>query len=229
MVHPLVPYGIRGAIWYQGESNNGEGMAYHEKMKALINGWRLVWGQEDLPFYYVQLAPFNYGEPRAEQLPGIWEAQTATLQVPNTGMAVTVDIGNVKDIHPRNKQDVGQRLALWALAKTYGQDGIVYSGPLYRDMRVEGNKIRLFFDHTGGGLVSRDGEPLSWFTIAGDDGNFVTAEAEIDGHTVVVWSDEVAKPVAVRLGWDQLAEPNLSNQEGLPASPFRTDKSPSLP
>jgi sialate O-acetylesterase len=223
MIAPLVPYGIRGAIWYQGESNNGEGMLYHEKMKALIHGWRTLWNDEDMPFLFVQLAPFRYGgEP--DRLPGIWEAQTATLSVPHTGMAVTVDIGNVADIHPRNKQDVGRRLALWALAKTYGKQDLVYSGPLYKSMKVEGNKVRLTFDHAGGGLVARDGKPLTHFTIAGADGNFVDAQAEIDGATVVVHADSVAAPRAVRFGWHQEAEPNLSNKAGLPASPFRTDR-----
>jgi sialate O-acetylesterase len=223
MISPLVPYAVRGAIWYQGESNNGEGMLYHEKMKALIGGWRAVWNREDLPFYYVQLAPYRYnGDPT--NLPGIWEAQSATLSVPNTGMAVTVDISTVGNIHPPNKQDVGKRLALWALAKNYGKSDLVYSGPLYKSMKVEGSKVRITFDHTGGGLASRDGKPLSSFTIAGDDKTFVEAKAEIDGDAVVVSAESVAKPDAVRFGWHQEAEPNLSNTEGLPASPFRTDK-----
>ncbi len=223
MIAPLVPYTIRGAIWYQGESNNGEGMLYYEKMKALIAGWRSIWGKEDLPFYFVQLAPYRYGGDPT-RLAGIWEAQVATLADPHVGMAVTVDIGNVKDIHPRNKQDVGKRLALWALAKLYGKDDLVYSGPLYKSMEVDGDKIRIAFDHVGGGLVSRDGEPLSWFTIAGEDKNFVEANAVIDGDQVVVSANGVTAPVAVRLGWHQEAEPNLSNKDGLPASPFRTDK-----
>ena len=228
MVHALVPFAIRGAIWYQGESNRGEGMMYHEKMKALIKGWRTVWGQGDFPFYFVQLAPYQYVRNRqdvksSQWLPEIWEAQTATLALPNTGMAVTIDIGNVDDIHPRNKQDVGKRLALWAMAKVYGRDQIVYSGPLYKSMKVEGDTIRLSFDHVGSGLVSRDGKALNWFTIAGEDKEFVEAKAVIDGDTVVVSSSSVKKPVAVRFGWDEIAEPNLSNKEDLPASPFRTD------
>jgi sialate O-acetylesterase len=222
MINPLVPYAIEGAIWYQGEANNGEGMLYHEKMKALIGGWRSLWGREDMPFYYVQLAPFRYKSDPL-QLPGIWEAQQATLQVPHTGMAVTVDIGNVSDIHPRNKQDVGKRLALWALAKTYGRSDLVYSGPLFKGMKVEEGKIRIRFDHVGGGLVSRDGQRLTWFSIAGADKKFVDAQAEIDGQSVVVQAEAVANPVAVRFGWHQEAEPNLSNKEGLPAAPFRTD------
>jgi len=227
MVHPLVPFAIRGAIWYQGESNRNDGMLYFEKMKALMGGWRSVWGQGDFPFYFVQLAPYHYGE-EPLLLPRIWEAQKAALSVPNTGMAVTTDIGNLSDIHPKNKQDVGKRLALWALAKTYGRGNLVYSGPLCKSMSVEANKVRIRFDHVGGGLASRDGKPLTWFTIAGADRNFVEANAKIDGDTVVVWSDTVDEPVAVRFGWHQEAEPNLINKEGLPASPFRTDNWPAV-
>ncbi len=223
MVHPVVPFGIRGAIWYQGEANRADGMYYAVKMKALIKGWRSMWKQGDFPFYYVQLAPYTY-RGSDTMLPNIWEAQRSVLSLKNTGMAVTTDITTLKNIHPPNKQDVGKRLALWALAKTYGRNELVHSGPLYRGMKVEGSKIRLEFDHVGGGLVSRDGKPLSWFTIAGREGEFVEAKAEIDGDTVVVWSDEIKSPVAVRLGWNQLAEPNLMNREGLPASPFRTGR-----
>ncbi|MGE0756544.1 MAG: sialate O-acetylesterase [Pirellulaceae bacterium] len=222
MIHPLVPFAVQGAIWYQGESNNGEGMLYFEKKKALIGGWRKLWDRPEMPFYFVQLAPYKYGANRQPaDLAGIWEAQLKSLEIPHTGMAVTVDIGDVKDIHPRNKQEVGRRLALWALAKTYGKQ-LVYSGPLYASHAVEGDKIRIKFQHAGGGLTARDGKPLSHFEIAGDDGNFVAATATIDGATVVVHSEKVAKPSAVRFAWDQIAEPNLSNQEGLPASPFRT-------
>ena len=220
MIAPLVPYGIRGAIWYQGESNNGEGMLYHEKMKALIAGWRTLWDDEELPFLFVQLAPYKYGRP--ENLPGIWEAQLKTLSVPHTGMAVTVDIGDVKDIHPRNKQDVGKRLALWALATVYGKTDLVYSGPLYKEVEFEGSRARVSFDHVGGGLVSRDGKPLTHFQISGEDGKWVDAKAEIDGETVVVSAAGVENPKAVRFAWHEEAEPNLSNKEGLPASPFRT-------
>jgi sialate O-acetylesterase len=220
MIHGLVPYAIRGAIWYQGESNNGEGMLYYEKMKALISGWRSVWKNTDMPFYFVQLAPFRYGNPN---LPYIWEAQSKTLSLPHTGMAVTVDISNIGDIHPRNKQDVGKRLALWALAKDYGKESVVFSGPLFKEMKVDGNKVRLAFDHVGGGLVARDGKPLTHFQVAGEDKNFVNANAVIEGNAVVVSADGVANPVAVRFGWAETAEPNLSNKEGLPASPFRTD------
>jgi sialate O-acetylesterase len=223
MIHPLVPFAIRGAIWYQGEANVGQGMQYNTRMKALIQGWRTVWGQGDFPFLFVQLAPFDYGGV-ATRLPEIWEAQAATLAFPNTGMAVTTDlVASLKDIHPPNKQDVGKRLALWALAKNYGQSDTVYSGPLFDSIKVEPNQVRLKFKHASGGLISRDGKPLSWFSIAGADKKFLPAEATIDGESVVVRSPNVASPVAVRFGWHQLADPNLANKAGLPASPFRTD------
>ena len=223
MVHPIVPYAVHGAIWYQGESNLQDGMLYYEKMKALINGWREVWGQGDFPFYFVQLAPFNYGWGASPFfLPAIWEAQAATLSVPHTGMAVTTDVGNLKDIHPRNKQEVGRRLALLALAKTYGREDVTYSGPLYKSMAVEGNTIQMSFDSVGSGLMARDGQPLTWFEIAGEDKQFVEAEATVNGDTILVSSNAVENPVAVRFGWHQSAEPNLVNKEGLPASPFRT-------
>ena len=223
MIHPLLPFAIRGAIWYQGESNRGNGLFYQEMMKGLIYGWRKVWAQDDFPFYYTQLAPFTYGGDPA-LLAEIWEAQTKTLAVPNTGMAVITDIGNIRDIHPRNKQEVGRRLSLWALARAYGTEGLVYSGPLYKSMSAEGSKIRISFEHVGGGLASRDGKPLTHFTIAGLKREFVPAEAEIDGNTVVVSADGVPRPAAVRFAWHQQAEPNLMNKEGLPASPFRTDQ-----
>jgi sialate O-acetylesterase len=227
MIHPLAPFTIRGALWYQGESNVGQAMHYRDLMRGLIAGWRNVWAQGDIPFLFVQLAPFTYGgNPQA--LPEIWEAQTATLDVPNTGMAVTTDISDIRDIHPRNKQEVGRRLALWALAKYHGKSEIVYSGPLYESMAVEGNRIRLKFKHADGGLASRDpGAPgLSWFSIAAADKKFVPAKATIDGETVVVEAAEIGSPVAVRFGWHQIAEPNLMNKAGLPASPFRTDDWP---
>lgn len=222
MVAGLVPFGIRGAIWYQGEANVTEGMLYYEKMKALIGGWRTVWGQGEFPFYYVQLAPYRYGS-EAEKLAELWEAQVAALSIPKTGMAITNDIGTIGDIHPKNKQDVGKRLALWALANTYNMAGLEYCGPLYKSMKVEDGTIRIFFDHAGSGLASRNGEPLNWFEIAGADGKFVEAAAKIDSNTVVVSSGEVAQPVAVRFAWSQRAQPNLMNKNDLPASSFRTN------
>lgn len=226
MVHALVPYALQGFLWYQGESNVGQGMHYHDLMKGLIANWRSLWNTGEFPFLWVQLAPYFYGPANETALPEIWEAQTATLAVPNTGMAVTTDIATIRDIHPPNKQDVGKRLALWALANTYGKKELVYSGPLYESMAVENDKVRIKFKHTAPGLVSRDGKPLSWFSIAGDDKQFYPATADIDGETVVVSTPKVPKPAAVRFGWNQIAEPNLSNKAGLPASPFRTDKWP---
>jgi hypothetical protein len=220
MIHPLVPYAMRGVIWYQGESNNGQGMSYFEKMKALVGGWRAVWGQGDFPFYYVQVAPFRgYGDGKIED---VWEAQLASLAIPNTGMVVVTDIGNINDIHPGNKWDVGKRLALWAKAKTYGQSNLVHSGPLFKSSTIEGNKIRITFTHVNGGLTTRDKKEPNSFQI-GTSAGFVNASAKIDGDTVVVWSDEVQKPEAVRFGWSKVTNPNLMNVEGLPASPFRTD------
>jgi len=232
MLHALTPFAIRGAIWYQGESNRNDGLLYEKKMEALIKGWREVWKLGDFPFYYVQLAPFNYGYeqdmegsdvPDFLRLPVIWEAQVNALRIPNTGMAVVSDITDLDDIHPRNKKDVGARLALWARAKTYGEKGLVYSGPLYKSMTVEGDKARIAFDHVGGGLMPNDGQPLRWFEIAGADHIFFKAQAEISGDTIVVWCRDVPSPKAVRFAWHQLAVPNLANKEGLPASPFRTD------
>ena len=233
MIHPLTSFPIRGAIWYQGESNRNDGPLYRKKMEALIAGWRLAWKMGDFPFYYVQLAPYNYAYNRETpsgdvpdflRLPLIWEAQTEALAIPDTGMAVVTDIADLGNIHPANKRDVGYRLSLWARAKTYGEKAIVPSGPLYKSVAFEGNLARLAFDHVGGGLVSNDGQPLKWFEIAGEDRVFYKAEAEIAGDTVVVWSQRVAAPKAVRFGWHQLAVPNLANREGLPASPFRTDR-----
>lgn len=225
MIAPLQPFGVRGAIWYQGETNviGKNGLAYFDKTKDLVEGWRKTWKSE-LPFYFVQIAPWSGSRYEPGQLPALWEAQTASLKIPRTGMAVTTDlVDNIADIHPRNKLDVGDRLARWALAKTYGKKDVVYSGPLYKAMKVDGNSIRVEFAHVADGLKSRDADALSEFQIAGSDGNFVNAEAKIDGNTVVVSSSEVAEPKAVRFGWHKLANPNLVNSEGLPASPFQTD------
>ena len=224
MIHPLVPFAIRGITWYQGEQNNGDGMLYFDKMQALIQSWRNVFLRPDAPFYYVQIAPYTYGGDMEYALPELWEAQTAALDIPHTGMAVISDIVISNWLHPANKQDVGKRLALWALAKDYGQEDLVHSGPLYKSMAIEGSKIRLSFDHTGSGLASRDAKPLDWFEIAGKDGKFVKAQAVIDGNTIVVSSDAIAKPTAARFAWHQEAQPNLMNEEGLPAAPFRTHR-----
>ena len=175
MIHPLVPLAIRGAIWYQGESNRTDGVKYGDKMKALIEGWRSVWNEGEFPFLFVQIAPYNYGPTtNPTDLARLWEGQTSILtSEPNTGMAVINDIGEIKDIHPHNKLDVGKRLALWALVKTYGKRGMVYSGPLYKASQVDGSSIRVTFAHVGSGLISRDRKPLSWFAIAGADKKFV--------------------------------------------------------
>jgi len=224
MIHPLIPFGIRGAIWYQGESNCQRATQYRKLFPDLIADWRKRWGQGDFPFYYVQLAPFNHHRAEWAEL---MEAQLMALKVPNTGMAVITDIGELNNIHPVNKQDVGRRLALWALAKTYGRADVLPSGPLYKSMQVEGNKIRLQFDHAQG-LKSRDGKPLDWFTIAGADHQFKPAVATIDSDSILVESDQVSSPLSVRFGWSDVAQPNLINAAGLPASPFRTDELPAV-
>jgi len=224
MIAPLLPLAIRGVVWYQGETNvlNKNGLAYHDKMNDLINGWRKSW-KHDFPFYFVQIAPWSGGyEPG--QLPALWEAQVATLKTAGTGMAVTTDlVDNISDIHPRNKVDVGERLALWALAKSYKRD-VIYSGPLYKSMTTTGNRIRIEFAHVGTALKTRDGLPLSEFQIAGSDEKFVKAVAKIAGNSIDLFSDEVAKPVHVRFGWHKTANPNLVNSAGLPASPFQTNQ-----
>jgi len=229
MIAPLIPYGIGGAIWYQGESNASRAYQYRELFPAMIKNWRDDWQQGDFPFLFVQLANFMAVTP--ETVESAWaelrEAQLMTLASPNTGMAVIIDIGEANDIHPKNKQDVGRRLALWALAKTYGKN-VVYSGPIYKSMNVEGNKVRLDFEHLGGGLVAGGSESLKGFSIAGADQKFVWADAKIDGNTVVVSSDKVTEPVAVRYGWADNPVCNLYNKEGLPASPFRTDDWPGI-
>jgi sialate O-acetylesterase len=224
MIAPLTPFTIRGVIWYQGESNRARAAQYRTLFPAMIADWRKKFDLGDFPFYYVQIAPFEYKDAPANST-ALREAQRAALSVPNTGMVVTTDIGNPTDIHPDDKQEVGRRLSLWALAKTYGRKDLVCSGPLYRSMKVEGAAIRIAFDHVGGGLSS-GGKPLACFEIAGEDRAFVAATAVIDGASVVVSSPAVLAPVAVRFASGHAPEPNLMNAEGLPASPFRTDDWP---
>ena len=220
MVNPLVPYGIRGVIWYQGEANAGRHQHYRELSELMITDWRQRWGQGDFPFLLVQLAAWK---PDVTTWPYLREAQLQTIQtVPNTGMAVTTDVGDRADIHPRNKQAVGKRLALAARALAYSED-IVYSGPIYQQMETKANRAYLSFAHTGGGLVTQQGE-LRGFTIAGSDRKFVPAIAKIEGDRVVVASEQVNEPVAVRYNWSTWTEGNLYNAAGLPASPFRTDR-----
>ncbi|MCP5528383.1 MAG: 9-O-acetylesterase [Verrucomicrobiales bacterium] len=227
MIHPLAPYPLRGAIWYQGESNQSEGMLYAERMKALVAGWRARWGDNAFPFYFVQIAPFRYGDD-PKTLAELWEAQTvAANTIPNAGMAVVNDVGDLQDIHPVNKKDVGHRLALLARAKTYGQTDLVFSGPTFKSLSPEGEALRVTFEHVGSGLVSRDGKPLDWFEIIdANEGGFVKADARIEGDSVLLTAPGVKSPVAMRFAWSGLAEPNLMNREGLPAGAFRAGERP---
>jgi len=225
MLNPLIPYGMEGVIWYQGESNAGRAYQYRTAFPMMIKDWRQHWGEGDFPFYFVQLASYNAGNGNSAK-GSTWaelrEAQTMTLQLPNTGMAVTTDVGEEKDIHPKNKQDVGKRLAAIALNKVYGKKNM-FSGRMYQSMKIGGNKISVSFLYTGGGLVAKGGE-LQGFEIAGSDQVFHNAKAVIEGNHVVVSADGVTNPVAVRFGWmDFAGSANLYNKEGFPASPFRTD------
>jgi sialate O-acetylesterase len=236
MIAPLAGFALRGALWYQGESNlmgtnaDNDYLTYADKMVALVGGWRQVWDEGNFPFYFVQIAPFKYYGGKItrvkspEMLPEFWTLQSHSAQrIRNTGMVVTTDLAdNLDDIHPRDKATVGHRLALLALNKTYGEK-IVSSGPTFRKMKIVGDKAVLRFDHADGGLVSKDGQPLTWFTLAGADGKFVAADAKIVGDTVEVSAADIAKPVAVRFAWNETAQPNFFNQAGLPAEPFRTD------
>ena len=216
MIAPLIPYAIKGAIWYQGESNNGNSLGYRKLFPDMIADWRVHWAQGDFPFLFVQIAPYNGMRPE------IREAQLFSWQTtPNTAMAVTTDVGNATDIHPKNKEPVGARLALAARAVAYGEK-IVYSGPVYDKLTIDGSRAILSFTHVGGGLVAKDGA-LKGFTVAGADGKQVPAKAEIAGETVVVTSEQVAAPVAVRFGWANVPDVNFYNKEGIPATPFRTD------
>lgn len=226
MIAPIVPFAMRGAIWYQGESNRTRAPQYRELFPAMIQDWRESWGQGDFPFGFVQIAPFGYGGDTG-QAAALREAQAMTLSLPGTGMAVTMDIGNPRNIHPTNKQEVGRRLALWALAESYGREGVVYSGPMYASHEVEGGSIRLAFDHVHGGLeIGREGDALSHFTIAGEDQVFHPAIAVINGATIAVSCEAVGHPVAVRYAWGAADQPNLRNAEGLPSPSFRTDDWP---
>ncbi len=223
MIAPVTPYAIRGAIWYQGENNANreQGYLYRSLFPALIRDWRENWGLGAFPFLFVQLANFGKTPPQS-QWPELREAQLMTLELRNTAMAVTVDIGNPADIHPINKQDVGERLALGARRVAYGED-VVHSGPLYRQLTREGSRLRVWYDYSGGGLRAKGGGDLKGFVVSGGDKQFVAASARVDGITVVVSSPQVASPVAVRYGWEDSPTCNLFNAEGLPASPFRTD------
>src|SRR5688572_5559740 len=225
MIAPLINYSVKGFLWYQGESNAGRPEEYAKLQPAQIADWRNKWKQPDAPFLYVQLPGFmdyNY-LPSESGWAMLRESQMRSLTVPNSGMAVAIDLGEWNDIHPDNKKDVGERLALAALKIAYGEN-IIYSGPIYQSAKVEGNKITINFSNVGSGLITNDGEEISEFAIAGTDKKFVWAKAKIDGDKIVVWNDNVANPMYVRYAWaDNPVNPNLYNKEGLPASPFRTD------
>ena len=218
MIAPLIPFRIAGVLWYQGETNTGNPLTYNELFSTLIQTWRSLWGYE-FPFYYFQIAPYKYGTPKVGAI--VRDAQRRTLTVPNTGMVVISDIGNIEELHPRNKKDAGNRLANLVLNKTYGKLGIAIYGPLYKESKIEKNKIRIYFNYADG-LYSRGGK-LTDFEIASEDRKFYPADAEIQGSTVVVSSPKVRSPVAVRFAWDNVATPNLFNSAGLPTSCFRTD------
>jgi DUF1680 family protein len=253
MIRPLAPFALKGFLWYQGETNCmlNDTVLYTAKMQQLILGWRALWDRgemqgfgrkmqdpaelirgRDFPFYFVQIAPFYYSRSAGgdqshspELEPAFWEAQQRALMESNTGMVVTTDlVDSATDLHPAYKWEVGRRLALLALAKDYGRQEIICSGPVYQGMQIKKDKIELTFTHIGSGLINKDGKPLDWFSIAGADGQFVSASAVISGDKVIVSTRGVSSPVAVRFGWNEAAQPNLFNKEGLPAMPFRTDR-----
>jgi sialate O-acetylesterase len=219
MIHAHIPFAIRGAIWYQGGANHRDGMLYVDKTKALFGGWRKLWGYE-FPCYFVQVAPFHFGQEDPGVLPVMWEAQSQIVKcIPNTGMAVINDGYSPDNIHPKDKVTPGTRLALLALENTYGFD-LVSSGPVFQTLEKKGSVLKVVFD-SAEGLTTRDGKAPDWFEIAGEDGAFQPADAEIDGDRVILRSANVAVPVAVRFAWHKLASPNLMNGAGLPASAFR--------
>lgn len=227
MVAPAIDYGIKGFLWYQGEANTNRPQEYGQLLSALIADWREKWREGELPFIYAQLPNFMEVQysPSESQWAELREQQLETLSVPKTGMAVTIDAGEWNDIHPLDKKDVGERLALAAEKLAYGDTSVVYSGPIYRSARVEDNKIRLSFDHIGSGLMVKGGGELEQFAIAGADKKYVWANARIEGDEVLVWSDEISQPQYVRYAWaDNPEGANLYNKEGLPASPFTTDR-----
>jgi sialate O-acetylesterase len=227
MIHAVVGYPIRGAIWYQGESNHGEGMLYLEKKRALIQGWRDLWKQGDFPFYYVQIAPFRYGNEDPAILAKFWEAQAAVQSIPKTGMVVINDIATLDDIHPPNKQDVGKRLAGLALKNDYGKSELVAHSPELQSLEVLPERLKLKFKNAGGGLKTRDGKSPTSFEIIGVGSNgFRPATATIEGDSVVLTSSEVKAPVAFRFAWHMLAEPNLTGGTGLPVGACRGGELP---
>ena len=224
MIHPVAPFAMRGVIWYQGEHDTARSYQYRELFQSMINDWRMIWGQGDFPFLFVQLP--NLGGIPSQPAGGSWsemrEAQAMALRLPCTAMAVTYDVGEADQIHPHDKKSVGERLALAALGTAYGRP-VVASGPVYRAMEISNGRAVISFDSLGGGLVTRDDGPLKGFAIAGRDRVFKWAEAELHGDTVICSHPEIPEPVAVRYAWDSNPQGTLYNKEGLPAAPFRTD------
>ena len=221
MIYPNTNYSIAGVIWYQGEANVKTAATYHQLFAKMISSWRAAW-KKNLPFYFVQIAPFSHYEGDISSAL-LREEQVKTLSLPNTGMVVVHDIvGNINDIHPKNKKDVGVRLANYALAETYGIKSLVYKSPIYQRMEINRNKIIIYFENVAKGLMSKGGPPTDFF-IAGEDKIFKPAVATYRANTIVVSSEDVKKPVAVRFGFTNSAVPNLFSQEGLPVSIFRTD------
>lgn len=233
MVAPMIPFTLKGFLWYQGESNLldlGVMDNYYDKKKVLIESWRKAWSDHELPFYYVQISPYAYSIRRGDRvanawdaLPRFWEKQTACLQIPHTGMVVTTDlVDNVKDIHPSYKWTVGERLARLALAKDYGKTETIFSGPIYKGIKVKGEKVIIEFDHTHGGLKTSDGKAPDWFTVKLNNGRYSKPQsATIEGNTIILTHERLDPSGSVRFAWDELAMPNLINGEGLPAQPFR--------
>ena len=223
MIHPIKKYSIRGALWYQGESNVSRANQYRTLFPAMIKSWRNVWQQGDFPFYYVQIAPYHYNDFDGVKSAELRDAQTKTLDfVKNTGMVVVTDIANINDIHPRKKQEVGARFAQLALHNDYGEIEGEYTSPLYKSQKIESSKVTVSFEHASELKVR--GAEIVGFTVAGKDQKFVKAKAEIvNGNQVKVWSDNVKKPVAVRFGWSNALVTNLFNEINLPVSPFKTD------
>ncbi|TDD95278.1 sialate O-acetylesterase [Flavobacterium cellulosilyticum] len=232
MIQPLIPFTLKGILWYQGESNCflNENIRYAYKFKTLIESWRNDWKNKKLPFYFVQIAPYNYSAAKdvrhhtTENLPEFWEAQALALHLKNTNMIVITDlVDSIVDLHPGYKWEVGRRLSLVAENKAYGQKNVICSGPVYQKIKILHNAIEVTFSNVGSGLASRDGQTLSWFSIAGADGKFVAAKAEIVDNKVIVTAPDVQHPLSVRFGWNEAAQSNFINKEGLPATPFRSD------
>ena len=229
MIAPLIPYAIRGVIWYQGESNESRAEQYSYLFPALIDSWRASWSNPKMPFYYVQIAPFGGGDfwggelVKKETGPELRESQLHTLSKNNVGMAIITDIGDEKLIHPPKKKEVGERLALWAMAKDYGYNNLVHSGPIFKSVEFVEGKALVSFDHTGSGLYCKDKE-VKYFELAGSDGKYYPAHAKITGNQVLVWTKKVPRPKKVRFAWKNYVKVNLFNKEGLPTSSFRSNK-----